>query len=284
MFGDGKVVNLLWHAISFSLLKFGSSMLIKYLMKRKFYIFNLIVATIFLGSLLSSCISSKQLAYFNNIKKDSVSTIQPTNIQTVISKNDILHIEISTPDPVTTARFNSAGGISRTEYLVDESGVIKLPYLGSVKAEGLNKKQLADFITNELVKSEYAKDPIVSVRVINFKITLLGEVVKPGNITVPNEKITLPEALASAGDLTPYGRRNDVLLIRETGSTRIYKHINLNKGQMFDPEVYNLQNQDVIYVYPTRNRAASVDRTGQLISIVASVVSLVIVVYAQFIK
>lgn len=284
MFGDGKVVNLLWHAISFSLLKFGSPMLIKYLMKRKFYIFNLIVATIFLGSLLSSCLSSKQLAYFNNIKKDSVSTIQPSNFQTVISKNDILQIEISTPDVVTNARFNSAGGIARTEYLVDESGVIKLPYLGAVKAEGLSKRQLADFITNALLKGEYAKDPIVTVRLINFRITILGEVLKPGNISVPNEKITLPEALASAGDLTPYGRRNDVLLMREANGTRIYRHIDLNKGQMFDPEVYNLQNQDVIYVYPSKNRAASVDRTGQYISIVASVVSLAIVLYVQFIK
>jgi polysaccharide export outer membrane protein len=253
-------------------------------MKQKVYVFNLIAATIFLGSLLSSCISSKQLAYFNNIKKDSVSTIQPANIQTVISRNDILQIEISTPDPVTTARFNSAGAIGRTEYLVDESGVIKLPYLGPVKAEGLNKKQLADFITNGLVKGEYAKDAIVSVRVINFKITMLGEVARPGNINVPNEKITLPEALASAGDLTAYGRRSDVLLIRETTGERIFKHIDLNKGQMFDPEVYNLQNQDIIYVYPTRNRAASVDRTGQLVSIIASVVSLAIVVYVQFIK
>ncbi len=259
-------------------------MLIKHLMKQKVYIFNLIAATIFLGSLLSSCISSKQLAYFNNIKKDSTSTIQPANIQTVISKNDILQIEISTPDPVTTARFNSAGSNGKTEYLVDETGVIKLPYLGAVKAEGLNKKQLADFITNALIKSEYAKDPIVSVRVTNFFVTILGEVVRPGNIPVPNERITLPEALAAAGDLTPYGRRNDVLLIREANGERIYKHINLNKGQMFEPEVYNLQNQDKIYVYPSRNRAASVDRTGQLISIVASVVSLVIVVYVQFIK
>ncbi|MFD0750759.1 polysaccharide biosynthesis/export family protein [Mucilaginibacter calamicampi] len=253
-------------------------------MKLKFHLFSFIVITMFLGSLLSSCISGKQLAYFNNIKNDSVSTIEPTNFQTVISKNDILQIDISTPDPVTTARFNTTGTNGRTEYLVDETGVIKLPYVGAIKAEGLNKKQLADFITNALVKGEYAKEPVVSVRVINYFVTVLGEVVRPGNVPVPNERITLPEALAAAGDLTAYGRRNDVLLVREANGKRIYKHIDLNKGQMFDPDVYNLQNQDKIYVSPSRNRAASVDRTGQLVSIVASVVSLVLVVYVQFIK
>ena len=253
-------------------------------MKQKVYVVNLIIASLFLASLLSSCISSKQLVYFNNIKKDSVAIIPLTNIQTLISKNDILQIDISTPDQVINARFNSAGTNGRTEYLVDESGVITLPYLGAVKAAGLSKRQLADVITNGLVKSEYAKDAIVSVRIVSYKVTVWGEVTRPGNIPVQNEKMTLPEALAAAGDLTPYGRRDNVLRIREVDGKRTFTFIDLNKGQLFDPDVYYLQNQDIIYVAPSRNRAASVDRTGQLVSLFASVVSLVVLIYVQFIK
>jgi len=253
-------------------------------MKQKVRIIHLLVANLFLVSLLSSCFSTKQLAYFNNIKKDSTSVIEPSNIQTIISKNDILQIDISTPDPLITGRFSSTGASGKTEYLVDETGFIKLPYLGAVKAEGLNKKQLADFITDALLKSGYAKDPVVSVRVTNYFITMLGEVSRPGNIPVPNERITLPEALAAAGDLTPYGRRNDLLLIREINGKRIYRHIDLNKGEIFDPEIYYLQNQDRIYVYPSNSRAATVDRTGQYVSLFASIISLAIVIYVQFLK
>ena len=258
-------------------------------MKKNLYLFTLLFSISVITCLLSSCGNARKLAYFNNITHDSVASIHKVNLQTIINKNDILDINISTLDEITTRQLNASsigGGLSENSrgYLVDDNGVVKLPLLGIIKAEGLTKYQLADYITKALVEKQLAKEPIVTVRIVSFKITVLGEVTRPGNIPVPTERITLPEALAAAGDLTVYGKRDDILLIREKDGQRIMKHIDLNKGQIFDADIYNLQNQDILYVSPTQNRAGSIDRSGQVISIVASVISLAIVLYVQFIK
>lgn len=240
-------------------------------------------------SFLSSCISSRKLAYFNNIQKDSTAAITEQRLETKITISDLLQINISTLDPQTTAILNTStavnsgqGGLSG--YLVDETGNIKMPLLGSVKAEGLTKIQLADYITATLLSKQIAKNPIVNVRIVNFKVTVLGEVGHPGVIPVPNERITLPEALGAAGDLTAYGKRNNVLLIREVDGKRTWKRFSLNESQLFDKDIYNLQNQDIIYVEPNSARAATADRTTQLIPYFFSAVSLLIVIYLQFIK
>ena len=254
------------------------------------YLLSLILGFIFLSS-LDSCVSTKDLAYFGNIKKDSIAKIQLQSIETIISKNDVLQINISTLDPNTTVIFNSTGavnaGVSSTSgvtggYLVDETGVVKIPLIGTVTAAGLTKRELAGKITDEILEKKLAIDPIVTVRIINYKITVLGEVARPGVIAVPNEKITLPEALGQAGDLTIYGKRDNVLLIREVGGVRTMKRINLNNDNLFNKDVYNLQNQDIIYVEPNKSRALSSDFTTQLLPIGVSLVSLVIIIYAQF--
>jgi len=169
-------------------------------------------------------------------------------------------------------------------YLVDETGIIKVPLIGAIKAEGLTKRELAKLITDLLLSKQIAKDPVVVVRILNYKITVLGEVNHPGVIQVPNERITLPEALGEAGDLTIYGRRNNVLLIREEGDKRIYKRFSLNESQLFDKDIYNLQNQDIIYVEPDNARAAATDRSTTLIPLAISVISLGLVLYLEFIK
>ena len=254
------------------------------------YFLSLILALVFLSS-LDSCVSTKDLAYFSNIKKDSIGNIQLQSIETIINKNDVLQINISTLDPSTTAIFNSVGavnaGVSSTSgvtggVLVDETGVIKIPLIGTVKAAGLTKRELASKITDEILEKKLAIDPIVTVRIINYKITVLGEVSRPGVITVPNEKITLPEALGQAGDLTIYGKRDNVLLIREVGGVRTMKRINLNNDNLFNKDVYNLQNEDIIYVEPNKSRALSTNFATQLLPIGVSIVSLVIIIYSQF--
>ena len=258
-------------------------------MKNNSYSFIAILLAFLAISSLNSCVSSKKLAYFTNLQKDSTATIDEQRLQTKINVSDILQINISTPDPITTAILNSStaintgqGGVSG--YLVDETGSIKLPLIGSVKAEGLTKIQLANAITETLLSKQIAKTPIVNVRIVNFKITILGEVSRPGVIPVPNERMTLPEALASAGDLTSYGKRDNVLLIREVDGKRITKRFSLNQSQLFDKDIYNLQNQDIIYVEPNSARAAASDRTTQLIPYFFSAASLLIVIYLQFIK
>jgi polysaccharide biosynthesis/export protein len=261
-------------------------------MKKTFGLYVLLLGLYFICS-LSSCLSSKQQAYFNNIKRDSISNIHPDTIETRISKNDVLQVSISTLDPATTAQLNPAnitssiaatGGSALGGYLVDESGMIVLPLIGPVKAEGLTKKQLAKVITDHLLDEKIAKSPLVVVRIVNYKITVLGEVNRPGVVNVPNEKITLPEALGQAGDLTIYGRRNNVLLIREDGDKRIYKRFSLNDSQLFDKDIYNLRNQDIIYVEPNNAKVSTADRTTQLLPVVISVVSLVLVLYVTLIR
>src|SRR4051812_12036614 len=189
-------------------------------------ILPLITLLSFILFLMSSCGSAKRLVYFSGITKDSVSQIQAQSIQTRISKNDILQINISTLDEATTRILNAPALTvtgNATGYLVDETGIIKVPLIGPLKVDGLTKIELANLITTELVTKKYAKDPIVSVRITNYKITVWGEVARPGIIQVPNESITMPEALAAAGDLTVYGQRKNLLLIRETNGQRIYK-------------------------------------------------------------
>jgi len=189
--------------------------------KTNFHLYTLFLGFILLGC-LNSCITSKDLAYFNNIRRDSVSNIQFQQLETIISKNDVLQINISTLDETITRMLNTVNSTgSGTGYLVDETGIVKIPFIGAVKASGLTKHQLADLITTKLLDQKIAKDPIVSVRIISYKITVLGEVGHPGVIPVPSERITFPEALASAGDLTVYGKRYNVLLIRENGDKRI---------------------------------------------------------------
>ncbi|TWR27562.1 polysaccharide export protein [Mucilaginibacter pallidiroseus] len=251
---------------------------------------NLLTAfLLMIGSIimLSSCGDYRKIAYFNNIKRDSVSKIQAEYLETKISRNDLLQINITTLDERTTRLLNGPGLTATGQnlgYLVDDTGLIRFPYIGDIKAAGLTKNELSQVIAKTLVQKDFAKDPIVVVRISNYKITVLGEVTRPGIIPVPTEHITLPEALASAGDLTQYGKRNNVLLIREVNGERIYKRFSLNGDKMFDKDLFNLQNQDIIYVEPNNAREASGNRSAQLLPYVFSTISLLLVIYSQFIR
>jgi polysaccharide export outer membrane protein len=124
-------------------------------------------------------------------------------------------------------------------------------------------------------------DPIVIVRLTNFKVTVMGEVMKPGIITVPNERITITEAISQSGDISSFGRRDNVLVIREKNGKRIYKRINLTKNTVFDSEFYYLENQDIVYVEPNKNKAAALSRGAQNYSMVISTISVFIIIYTQ---
>lgn len=240
--------------------------------------------------LFASCVNERKLVYFNSIRKDSVVFVQAQALQTVIAKNDILQININTPDEATNHLLNDqlltstgvTGGING--YLVDEDGIVKIPQLGAVKAAGLTKNQLSSLVANDLLKKQLAKDPIVTVRIVNYRITVMGEVNRPGVIPVPNERITLPEALGQAGDLNPYANRDSLLLIRENNGKRIFKRFSMRTDQIFDKDIYNLQNQDIIYVASSKVRAESNDRSVQYISLGMSGVSLLVVLYLQLFK
>jgi polysaccharide biosynthesis/export protein len=260
-------------------------------MKKNLFSLHYIIFGFLLLSLLNSCINIKKLTYFNTISKDSIAKIDQSILVSNIKKNDVLQISIFTLDDAVNRIMNPTSGSVTSAlpgtlvgYLVDENGIIKLPILGPLKVDGLTKNQLAKMITDGLLDKKIAKDPVVTVRIINYEVTVLGEVSKPGVIAVPNERITLPEALGDAGDLTIYGQREKILLIREVNGNRIYKRFSLNDQQIFDKDIYNLQNHDIIYVEPNKSKATSADNSFQYISVGLSIASFLVIIYGQVMK
>jgi polysaccharide export outer membrane protein len=259
---------------------------------KKYILFSLFGTLIMLA--MNSCVDSKKLAYFNNIIRDTTTQMQAVPKLFKINKGDLLQITILSLDAQAMAVLNQATGFTfasapsssggptntatLTGNLVDEKGTVTLPLIGNIKADSLTKEQLAAKITQELIDKKIALDPIVTVRILNYKITVLGEVAHPGVIPVPNEKITLPEAIGLAGDLTTYGRRDNVLLVRLVGDKLIYKRFSLNKDQMFARDLYYLQNNDLIYVEANKAKAGLSDRSSQTIPIFLSALSLLAVI------
>jgi polysaccharide biosynthesis/export protein len=243
--------------------------------------FTLILALV----TMSSCGSTKKVIYFPEVKDG---TIQSTTVfpESVIQKNDILSITVSSLSAAADAPFNSPNSSAATGaiagYLVNSEGNIQFPILGNIKAEGLTKNQLKDKITKSLVDAKQLVDPIVTIRFANFRVTILGEVNHPTVVTVPNEKISLLEALGLAGDLTIYGKRQNVMIIREEKEQKIIKRVDLNSAEIFTSPYYYLQSNDIVYVEPNKTKIASVSRGNQILPIVLSGLSLAVIAIQQF--
>jgi len=227
---------------------------------------------------LVSCASNKQVAYFDNIQSGTIPA-PTTNVDVPIQKNDILSISITSLNQEASAIFNVNNNQPRESlgYLVNEDGYVQLPILGNIRAIGLTKKQLSEQLTKRLIDQKLLVDPIVNIRHLNFKVTVLGEVARPTVVNVPSEKISLLEAIGLAGDLTIYGKRENVLLIREkqNGQKEIFR-INLNNDQIFKSDFYYLQPNDVIYVEPNQAKVSSASTTRQWLPIVFSALSVIL--------
>jgi len=157
-------------------------------------------------------------------------------------------------------------------YLIDKNGNIEFPVLGTIKIGGLTRNEANDLMKEKL--SEYIKDPIVNIRLANFTITVLGEVSKPGTFTIQDEKISLTEVLGLAGDLTIYGRRDNVFLIREVDGQKRYTQFDLTSINVVNSPNYYLAQNDVIYVEPNRARMRQGNVTQNNSLIIAAVSTL----------
>jgi len=233
----------------------------------------------------TSCVNQQKALYFAGQRDGSFTT--PAAPRLVIQTNDLLSISVSSLNPEASAIFNqpnnaSAGATATTTtatgYLVDGDGNIQFPFLGSIKAAGLTKDELKNKITKDLVDKKLLVDPIIGVRFLNFKVTVLGEVAHPTVITVPSEKITLLEALGLAGDLTIYAQRDNVLVIREEDGKKITHRLNLNSTELFNSPYYYLKSNDVVYVEPSKAKVATTSRWQTWVPIVLSALSLGIIV------
>ena len=238
---------------------------------------------------LTSCANTKKVVYFNNVQD---TTFYSGNVesQNLIEPNDILSITISSLSAEASAPFNlQSNNISRATtvtgsnnesggYLVNPDGTIDMTILGSIKAAGFTKSQLKQNITNLILSKKQLVDPIVDIRYLNFEVTVLGEVSKPTVITVPNEKISFLKAIGLAGDLTIYAKRDNVLLIREENGKKITRHINLNSSNFFNPPYYYLQPNDVIYVEPNKQKAATAIRNPNTLPIILSGLTVIAII------
>jgi polysaccharide export outer membrane protein len=228
---------------------------------------NLIVFLLTLG-LLSSCVNSKRATYFINLK-DSSAFNEVEAPEHIIEKNDILSISVNSINAEASKTFNMPNhsevrSTTSTEvvlepggYLVSRDGTIRFLMVGDIIAEGLTKEQLGTNIRNVILERKLLLDHVVEIRHLNFRVTVLGEVARPTVITVPNEKISLLEALGIAGDLTIYGERNNVLVIRTEEGKRIGRRINLNSNELLISPDFFLKANDVVYVEPNKAKVMS---------------------------
>lgn len=245
---------------------------------------------------LGSCGSSKQIAYFQNA--DSLNYAASKGLfDAKIMPKDLLTITVSTTDPKAATPFNlsvtntlnatgylSTGAGSLQTYLVDNDGFINFPVVGQLKVGGMTKRQCENYIRDKILPyMSKTENPIVTVKMASFKVTVAGEVKAPGVFNVDQEKISVIEALARAGDLTIYGKRGNVLLIREDASGEKSVHrLNLNDANLINSPYYYLQQNDYLYVEPNsvqaKNSAIGSSTTIwiSVVSILTSVASLVV--------
>ncbi len=210
----------------------------------------------------------KKINYLQDVKRDTTMTMK-VNRGIIIQPQDQLSIIVTSRDPKMAVPFNlsvssfysgtemgAAGGNQRiTGYVVDNDGDINFPSLGSVHVSGLNRWELQDLIKGKLAETGLLKDAVVTVEFLNFKVSVLGEVTAPGSYTVTGDKITILQALALARDLTIYGQRENVQVIREQNGRRQIFSLDLTDSGIFSSPAYYLQQNDVVYVTPSKVRA-----------------------------
>lgn len=242
--------------------------------------------------LMASCASQRKLSYFRAVDAaaaDSINAHYQPKDEPVVVKGDQLLISVSALDPEAAAPFNlpaatfQAAGEDKVlttqtlqRYTVDKDGNIEMPVLGVVPVEGLSKSQLIDDLKNRL--APLIKDPIVNVQFGSFYVSVLGEVKNPGKYQVLTDRCTLLDALALAGDLTIYGKRQNVLLTRETNGKLEFTRFNLNAPEILTSPYFFLQQNDVIYVEPNNARALSSQNVSLYLSMLTTMGSMATVI------
>ena len=232
-------------------------------------ILRITLAVAFAAALVScSSQTYKKINYLQDVEGDTSMSMK-VNKGVIIQPQDQLSIIVSSIDPKLAAQFNlsvsnyytgtelsSSGGTHRiTGYVVDNEGYIVFPGLGRLRAAGFNRWELQEKIAGDLADSGLLRDAIVTVEFLNFKVSVLGEVTSPGSYTVAGDKITIFQALALARDLTIYGQRDNVHVIREQNGKRQIYTVNLTDSNIFSSPAYYLQQNDVVYVTPSKVRA-----------------------------
>lgn len=240
----------------------------------------------------SSCVSGKKITYYQNmeaVEKEADAAKKALEIKS----NDLLTISVAAENLEAVKPFNLpvigvpsaldptrvTGSPSLQTYLVDSDGNIEFPVLGTISVTGMNRQELSSKLQKDIAR--YVQNPIVNVRIANFQVTVLGEVTRPGTYTIPDEYLSLNKALGFAGDLTIYGKRQNVLVIREADGKKQYEYLDLTDANTLNSEYYYLQQNDVVYVEPNnaQKQGAGYNRNASVyISIASVLISLIILI------
>lgn len=258
------------------------------------------VSGLLLCLLLAACNTSEKIVYFQDIAVNQPEQIQESKDITVLPKDQI-SIVVSSKDPQLAALFNLtrvqyragmnnlASGSYNGEvsgYTLDDQGNIDFPVLGTLHVAGLTKSRIAALIKKRLIDENLVKDPVVTVEFMNLYFSILGEVKNPGKYGITKDQITLLEAISMAGDLTIYGKRDAIFVIREENGERVTHWVDMRSSDIFRSPVYYLKQNDVIYVQPNKVRAGqstlnenSVKSVGLWISIGSFLTSLGVLLF-----
>jgi polysaccharide biosynthesis/export protein len=261
-----------------------------------------------LAMTVSSCGNTRQLIYMQG-KFDTARLSEVKAVDPVIKKGDLLGIIVYSDNPGATALYNqtvsgsgsndagsNGGGTGSTAgaqqavavpsapgYQVDELGNIQFQGLGLLHVEGLTKSQLKQLLDSRL--KDFLVNPYYNIRFLNYKFTMLGEVNRPGIYTIPGEEVNILQALGLAGDMTFYGRRDNVLVVRETNGKRTYGRLDLTKPEIMASPYFYLQQNDVVIFEPNNKKIVANDQvTTRNVSIAVSVVSTLAILYSIFRK
>ena len=254
----------------------------------------LAAALVCVAVLFTGCRSSKKIVYLQDVVPLKQQEIEQ-KYEVFIHNDDLLSIMVNSKNPELALPFNmplvsyqlgsESPGVQRVlGYLVDVNGNIDFPILGKLHVAGLTRLQLTEMIKERLISEDLIKDPIVTVQFLNYKISVMGEVSRPGSFNISSDRVTLLEALSMAGDLTIYGRRDRVAVIREKDGKRTILFHDLRSSDIFNSPCYYLQQNDIVYVEPNKvkaeqsgiNQNKSVGVWLSAASILVSIASLVV--------
>ncbi|MCC8426381.1 polysaccharide biosynthesis/export family protein [Mucilaginibacter sp. UR6-11] len=239
--------------------------------------------------LAAGCAQRRDLVYFSNMA-NATSVANPTNQEVYIAPNDLINVTMHSLNPESDNLFLNKNATSIAMYSpmkidgykVNENGMIHLPIVGDIKVAGMKIEEAQKVITAELSKK--VKEPLVEVHIVNFKITVIGEVSRPSTFNITDEKIDVLEALGMAGDMTVYGKRENVLVIRNEDGKKTLTRLNLNDKASFNSPYFYLKQNDIVYVEPDKSKAVEFSQNTRLMPIVIASISALAVLAAVVLK
>lgn len=251
---------------------------------------------------MASC-HTREVAYISDAQRDSAQEILATYTATILP-GDILYIHVASLTPESVIPFNQethrystevsrmerevqSTGVSKVStevagYTVSDNGTIVFPILGTLEVQGFTQERLCRFLENRLRDEGYVNDPQVTTKLLNFRVTVVGEVRKPQQIHVNGTRLTIFEALAICGDMTEHGMRNNVTVVRQEGGDREIGEIDLTTAKMFDSPYYYLHNNDIVYVEPSKKKKELSDRNTDVPTYISTIVSIANIIRSSF--